>query len=459
MYRHSFWALAFLAASAVSAQQPVATPTSANRAIYSVSGIVIDSLRWRPLAGADVIAAGTSHHATTDSSGLFRIDSLMPGMYRLGVFHPYLDSLSIAIGTKETMVPLEEGKGLIFGVPSAASLIRTTCPESAVDSSSVLLGTVVDVDTGAPIPSAKVTVSWTDYVFGKKIRGLEKVPQRLETMTNSGGAYRVCGLPADLGAAVVAESGEAKTDEIGIKSFSPSVLLLTLAISRKLAARTPVKGFVRDERGSPLKNARVQMIGAAAGAVTGDDGSFTLHDIAPGTRNIAIRRIGYIPVSISLQLTDKPMPAIDVRLAKYVPILDTVFIKGRRDERLASVGFTHRKAGTIGEFLTRDAWQKSHPRLLTDILRNTRQATVRHVGTKAIVVSRRGLPCTKLLIDGVPWNIGRAEDFNDVIDATEVSALEIYSGSTVPSEFDLGREHGCLTIVIWSRSRVQDNLR
>ena len=459
MYRHSLWALTLLAASAVAAQQPAAGSATANRAIYSVSGIVIDSLRQRPLAGADIIVAGTSHHATTDSSGLFRIDSLMPGKYRLGVFHPYLDSLSLAIGTKETMVPLEEGKGLIFGVPSAASLIRATCPDGTADSSSVLLGRVVDVDTGAPIPSARVTVSWTDYVFGKKIRGLEKVPQKLETRTTSGGAYRVCGLPADLGAAVIAESGDAKTDEVGIKSFSPSVMLLTLAISRRPAVTIPVKGFVRDERGSPLKNARIQMIGATTGAVTGDDGSFTLNGIAPGTRNIAIRRIGYIPVSISLQLTDKPMAPIDVRLAKYVPILDTVYIRGRRDEGLASVGFTHRKTNTIGEFLTREAWQKSHPRLLTDILRNTRQVTVRYIGNKPVVESRRGLGCSKLVIDGVPWNIYRPEDWNDVIDASEVAALEIYSGSSAPPEFDMGRQHGCLTIVIWSKPRVQDNLR
>jgi hypothetical protein len=459
MYRHALWALPLLAASAVSSQQPIARPTSATRAIYSVSGIVLDSLRRRPLAGADVIVAGTSRQATTDSSGLFRIDSLMPGTYRFGVFHPYLDSLSIAIATKETIVPLEEGKGLVFGVPSAASLLKTTCPRSPVDSSSVLLGTVVDVDNGMPIPSAKVTVSWTEYVFGKKIRGLQKVPQKLETTTDSGGAYRVCGLPADLGAAVVAQIGDAKTDELGIKSFSPSVMLLTLAISRKPVAPVRLKGFVRDESGRALKNARIQMVGAPAGAVTGEDGSFTLDGVAPGTRSIAIRRIGYIPVSLSLQLTSSPMAPIDVRLAKYVPILDTVFINGRRDEGLASVGFTHRKTTTIGEFLTRDKWERSHPRLLTDILRNTRQATVRYIGSTPVVESRRGLSCTKLVIDGVPWNINRAEDFNDVIDATEISALEIYSGSSVPAEFDLGSKHGCLTIVIWSKPRVQDHLR
>src|SRR6187551_3457838 len=183
MHRLLLRALPLVAASSLAAQNPAGLPVS-NRAIYSISGLVVDSLRLRPLAGADVIVAGTTHHATTDSSGLFRIDSLEPGRYRLGVFHPYLDSLSLSIGSRETVVPLEEGKGIIFGVPSAATLIRTACPANSPDSSTVLLGTVVDVDTGKPVAGAKVTVAWTDYVFGRRIRGLQKSPQKLETRTN-----------------------------------------------------------------------------------------------------------------------------------------------------------------------------------------------------------------------------------------------------------------------------------
>jgi hypothetical protein len=459
MHRYSLWALALVSATSLHAQDTVARPAS-NRAIYSISGIVVDSLRLRPLAGAEVIVAGTPYHATTDSSGLFTIDSLEPGSYRLGVFHPYLDSLSLAIGTKETTVPLEEGKGLTFGVPSAPTLIRTACPDNSPDSSSVLMGTVFDVDTGKPVAGAKVTVSWTDYFFGKKMRGLEKKSQKLEATTNSTGVYRVCGLPADAGAAVVATSGEAKTDEIGIRSVSPSVLLVPLGVTKTPAAPVRLSGFVRDEKGAPLKNARIQMLGSDAVAATDDDGRFTLGNVYPGSRNIAIRRIGYIPTSINLQVTRTPMEAIDVRLAKYVPILDTVFIRGRREEGLASVGFTNRINRTLGEHIKREQFEKHHPKLLTDILRNTMQVKVMYVGSVPIAVPRRpGIACTKLLIDGTPWIIRDARDFNDIVDVEQVSAVEVYTGSNTPPEFDIGRDHDCLTIVVWSRTRVRDMIR
>jgi hypothetical protein len=459
MLRRLYLAVSIVAASTTSAQEPAARPAG-NRVIYSISGLVVDSLRLRPLVGADVIVAGTSYHATTDSSGLFTIDSLQPGKYKLGVFHPYLDSLSLAIATQETAVPLEDGKGIVFGVPSAVTLIRKACPASSADSSSMLMGTVLDVDTGKPVPGAKVSVSWTDYVFGKRIRGLQKSPQKIETTTNSSGAYRLCGLPADVGGAVVAQNGDAKTDDIGIRSYSPSVLLVPLGVSKTPATPVSLRGFVRDEKGAPLKNARIQIVGSENVAATDDKGTFVLKNVMPGSRSIAIRRIGYIPTSVNLQVTRTPMEAIDVRLAKYVPMLDTVFIRGRREQGLAAVGFTQRINSTAGEQIKREEFEKHHPKLLTDILRNTRQVKVVYVGSVPVAVPRRGgVRCTKLLIDGTPWIIRDARDFNDIVDVEQVSAVEVYTGSNTPTEFDIGRDHGCLTIVVWSRTRVHDAIR
>ena len=459
MQRHLFWSLSLLAASAVHGQQTDPARAGASHELHSVNGVVIDSLHLRPLVGASVVVTGTSRFATTDSSGEFRIDSLARGSYKLGVYHPYLDSLRVAIVTNDTPIPLAEGKRLIVGVPSASTLIGKTCPASVADSSSLLIGTVVDADTGVPIPSAKVTVSWAEYIFGKKIRGLQKMPAKIEVTTSATGAYRVCGIPADIAAAVVARSGDASTDEIGINSTSPSVMVLTLAISRNPSVRVPVRGFVRDERGGAIKNARVQMVGTNSTAVTGDNGSFTLNDVPPGTRTLAVRRIGYIPVSTSIQLTATPIPPVEVRLHKAVPIIDTVYILGRRDRGLESVGFSRRKVQGVGEFFTREQIEKHNPLLLTDALRNSRQITIKSIGTQPVVVPRRHYGCVKLYVDGMHWRMTDPREINDFIQATQISAIEIYGGNGVPAEFENDMQHGCLTIVVWSRTRVGDLAR
>ena len=456
MRRHLFWSVPLIVASAVQGQQTLPTPASANHEFHSVNGVVIDSLHQRPLVGASVVVTGTSRFGTTDSSGIFRIDSLERGTYKLGVYHPYLDSLRVALVTNDTPIPLAEGKRLIVGIPSASTLIGKTCPASVADASSLLMGTVIDAETGVPIPNAKVTVSWAEYIFGKKIRGLQKMTAKIEVTSSATGVYRVCGVPADIAAAVVARSGDVATDEIGINSTSPSVMMLTLAISRNLSVRVPVSGFVRDDRGGPLRNARVQMVGTNATAVTAENGSFTLNDVPPGTRTLAVRRIGYIPVSTSIQLTTTSIPPVEIRLYKSVPIIDTVYIRGRRSRGLESVGFARRKVQGVGEFFTREQIEKHNPLLLTDALKYSRQITIKSIGTQAVVVPRRNYGCVKLWVDGAHWRLIEPRDINDFIQASEISAIEIFGGATVPPEFETDMQHGCLTIVVWSRTRVGD---
>jgi hypothetical protein len=147
---------------------------------------------------------------------------------------------------------------------------------------------------------------------------------------------------------------------------------------------------------------------------------------------------------------------VEVRLYKAVPLLDTVYILGRRNRGLESVGFARRKLQGVGEFFTREQIEKHNPLLLTDALKYSRQITIKFIGTQPVVVPRRNVGCVKLYVDGAHWRMIEPRDINDFIDATQISAIEIFSGSGVPTEFENDMQHGCLTIVVWSRTRVGD---
>jgi hypothetical protein len=78
----------------------------ADRAL--LGGLVYDSIRGYPLAGALVHLAGTEWQASTNEEGRFRIPNLPGGSYTVEVSHPALDSLNTEIPARE--VDLTEGR-------------------------------------------------------------------------------------------------------------------------------------------------------------------------------------------------------------------------------------------------------------------------------------------------------------------------------------------------------------
>jgi len=94
---------------------------SAPAAYGTIRGIVVDSLNGGSLVGAQVSLENIALQAITDSTGRFRIDSVPAGEYRIGVFHPLLDSLGFGIASP----PLTVTAGKTCSYP--AMHLRTCC--------------------------------------------------------------------------------------------------------------------------------------------------------------------------------------------------------------------------------------------------------------------------------------------------------------------------------------------
>ena len=165
----------------------------------AITGIVVDSLHGRSLAGAQISVEGLNTLAMTDSAGRFRIDSVPPGKYRIGVFHPLLDSLALSIASPQLQVSADSTLAVIFATPSAPTFIRLICGPIQIDTMagigpSVVVGRVLDAETEAPAGGAKVTLSWTEVQVGAKI-GVHRVQRQRDTTTGPSGEFRFCHLP------------------------------------------------------------------------------------------------------------------------------------------------------------------------------------------------------------------------------------------------------------------------
>jgi carboxypeptidase family protein len=190
-------------ASSQSSSAPTGAPHTAPRTAPSpfgvITGIVVDSLYGRRLVGAQISVEGLNNLAMTDSAGRFTIDSVPPGKYRIGVFHPLLDSLILSIASPPLQVFADSTLGLILATPSAPTFIRLVCGPIQIDTMagigpSVVVGRVLNAETEAPVAGVRVTLSWTDIQAGTNI-GVHRIQRIRDTTTGPGGGFRFCNLP------------------------------------------------------------------------------------------------------------------------------------------------------------------------------------------------------------------------------------------------------------------------
>jgi hypothetical protein len=152
-------------------------------------GTVFDSVHMAPLEGATVLVEGTSRSAQTTDKGVFRVDSIPPGKYRVRVGHELLDSLGLAMVTNE----IELGDGAVRhpAVDSVgATLVECHPAGRRAHGPAAIIGKLLDADTEDPVK-------------GPRVGGVGRYPStpasegpRLAALSGEDGVYRICGLPA-----------------------------------------------------------------------------------------------------------------------------------------------------------------------------------------------------------------------------------------------------------------------
>lgn len=433
---------------------------TAAQPVHSVTGIVIDSIRGRPLASAEVVIEGTTIHATTDSLGRFTLDSLPTGTHVVGFFHPFLDSLSIATGPGRLVVPLDSGRAIVLATPSAATLVRALCPGGAAQA--VLLGRVLDPETDEPVAQARVFLSWNTFEVSAQ-RGVRRSPQTLGATTDASGAYRICGIPPELDAMLVASVGELATPQVPVSNNGSGVLVRGLTLStRSNASRAGaiVSGIVRDTEGKPIESANISVPGSPLTASTGRDGAFSFTGLPPGTRTLVVRRLGFVSRTASVDLTSRAVRRLEIILDRYVAVMDPVIVKARRDRGLAEVGFAQRKLTGLGSYKTAADFQRSNPRFLSDIVGTMRGVRLDMVnGRRVMRGSRDSAGCLRLVIDGMPRQSFQPGDTDELVFPEDIAAVEVYSGATAPPQFESPEQRGCTMVIVWTRVRIGDMAR
>lgn len=467
----------------------------------SIVGTVEDSLHDGALARAGVIVVQLpQHRAVTTDAGAFRIDSLPPGKYTLEVTHPVLDSLGIRLVSDTLPVTAGQVQTVTMGIPGPRRLTMAVCtPAKLRFGPGVILGRVIDADTEKPAEGAEVSIAWTETEVGTDV-GVRSAPRVRKATVAADGTYRICGVPGSFKGTLQATHGAARTAEVPIEASEQALSMRMLylpsaspqvaaagttsasagasgatrattggsaaagatgnsngvrSLQAPLSGRAVIRGKVTNAGGVPVPDARVSVQGTSASTSTNADGSFTLTGVPAGTQAVLVRRVGYTPVELPMDVKSRTPNQMTVRLGTYTPQLATVEVKEKKTEALGSTGFETRRKTGMGKYLDEDQIANISPTFTTDALRRIPGLSVTGSGGMANVSTTRGNGCVRYLIDRNPVNTG-GQSIDDLVNAQDVSAVEFYQPSETPLELSSGSNSGCALLVIWTKREVRD---
>jgi hypothetical protein len=427
-----------------------------------ILGVVVDSLHGRYLSGAEVVVDGAKVTLQTDSLGKFKLDSLPPGTYQVGVFHALLDTLDLTLLTAPFHLGPDSATIIVLAVPSAATIIRRSCPPHTAQGTSAVIGHVNDPESLAPVAGAEVSVAWTQFEVSKEF-GIRQTPHVERDTTDSAGAFRICGLPSSLSASIQARRGGNITGEIPIalgdqlpQLFS-RILSLSATDSVATTGHATVSGVVTLEGSATNAGTRVELTGTNTVAMTDEKGEFTMRNVPSGTKVLLARHLGFNAETVPVDLTSRQPQRVTIKLARYVAVMHPVLVTARRTLALDKVGFNERRKSAMGYFLGPERLQRMHPIFLTDILRQVPGLRLNYTPQGETVSSSRGggNGCVQYWLDDMPWMSIEPGDLNDFVTGGEVVAVEVYQDTGTPARYI--RAGGfCTTIVLWTRFKIRN---
>lgn len=320
------------------------------------------------------------------------------------------------------------------GTALALQVVQPATGQSRVPG---VIGIALDSATSQPL--AQVTVYTTSVVRAD--------------FTNETGRFRLGDVPPGTHVLTLRKDGfRARSyrfvvtgDDDGDQDLGP----IFLTVGQEPTTR--MKGTVSSVMGTPVERAAV-MINGRFVAFSRGDGGFEVDAVEAGINLIQVRRIGYRPASIEIQVPPTSdeisvpisMGVIPVRLSEIVVSAErTVFVSPLLRE------FYQRRKQGMGYYFTRWEIEKQNPLEVTDLLRAVPGVRIVPLGQfyKTIRVGRgtcfEARPA--VFLDGMPIFV---EDIDLLVDPRDLHGVEVYRGiAGAPVQYSNSR---CGVILLWT---------
>ena len=253
-----------------------------------------------------------------------------------------------------------------------------------------------------------------------------------------------------------------------------AVGLLPLGAAAQAPARNVVAGSVRGADDARLAGAIVELRdpsgGAARRASTDADGAFRFGDVAPGSVELRVWRVGFRPETLQVEVPQVDGGAVIVPLERVAQAMASVVVHAQSHANVAITPFSafeRRRAAGLGHFVTRADIDKRRPQRTSDILRAVPGVVLVQGDAGTLVPQFRNSMSAGSVMRGGGGGQGTCAPFYwmdgsplgalaldlDAIPTGAVEGIEVYSGiATVPAALRGGVSNAvCGVIVVWTR--------
>ena len=256
-------------------------------------------------------------------------------------------------------------------------------------------------------------------------------------------------------------------------SPAPRALDAQAAAAPAQARGTLVGTVIDDVTSKPIVNAEITIAALKLTARSDSAGNFAIAAIPVGLYAITINANGFAPFTTRLPFADGQRVESDFALK---PGGSTTVLSGVETRSTASVGgplaaFEERRKSGAGRYVTQDVFESARGRKFADILKQKIPGItiISNNGQRSAATGSRGASSitqtpgaagtkkecyAQVIVDGIiVYASARGDRLFDLdgVDPSSVAAVEFYTVSQTPSQFNASGTAPCGTLLIWSR--------
>jgi carboxypeptidase family protein len=229
---------------------------------------------------------------------------------------------------------------------------------------------------------------------------------------------------------------------------------------RRPAGFGVIDGIVTDTMLAPLAEASVTVLNSSVRVATGPSGRFRFFQVPAGQYLLIVRKIGYHPTSVVVEVPANDTVRLTYALESVVQSLDAVVVtEERRSFRMMQ--FEDRRNLGFGEFMTSDEIAKHNNVYATELIRLFKGIQVMPSpggggSYQQVAVSMRSPGAggaqncrIAVIVDDVPMPTGF--DLDWLPSPRNLAGIEVYAGpATIPLQYK-SLDRGCGVILIWTK--------